>query len=170
MDDTKIPTHLGLRIVLESRSREEAVKKLERLGVASSCHMLVADATGGVGLEWNAHQGRKIEMDGKGRVFHSNHFIHNEMEGKDSVWLEDSRFRLERIETLCKNISKPDMGSIQALFRDEANYPGSICRKQEGRSQTETLFNIVMDLTRKEARITLGRPVSPVEQIKIRFD
>ena len=51
MDVARVPCHLGLRLVLESRSREEAVATLEKTGVASSCHMLVADAAGGWG--WN---------------------------------------------------------------------------------------------------------------------
>lgn len=52
LDKSRIPCHLGLRMVLESASREEAVRRLKEEGVASACHMLVADATGGVGLEW----------------------------------------------------------------------------------------------------------------------
>lgn len=52
MDPTRLPCHLGLRMVLESESREEAVAKLERYGIASACHMLIADPSGGVGVEW----------------------------------------------------------------------------------------------------------------------
>lgn len=52
MDATRLPCHLGLRMVLESESREEAVAKLEKWGIASACHMLIADGSGGVGVEW----------------------------------------------------------------------------------------------------------------------
>lgn len=52
MDYTRLPCHLGLRMVLESKSREEAVARLENYGIASACHMLIADPTGGVGVEW----------------------------------------------------------------------------------------------------------------------
>lgn len=52
MDPTRLPCHLGLRMVLESESREEAVAALEKSGIASACHMLIADPTGGVGVEW----------------------------------------------------------------------------------------------------------------------
>jgi isopenicillin-N N-acyltransferase-like protein len=31
MDLTRLPTHLGLRMVLESESREDAVRKLENI-------------------------------------------------------------------------------------------------------------------------------------------
>ncbi|KMU75198.1 acyl-CoA [Coccidioides immitis RMSCC 3703] len=46
VDFNKIPCHLALRTVLNSSSRAEAVEKLEKLGVASACHILVADHTG----------------------------------------------------------------------------------------------------------------------------
>lgn len=52
MDSTRLPCHLGLRMVLESASRDEAVARLEKYGIASACHMLIADASGGVGVEW----------------------------------------------------------------------------------------------------------------------
>lgn len=167
MDVGKLPCHLGLRLVLESRSREEAVAKLEKFGVASSCHMLVADAEGSVGLEWRATEGRRIEMNGKEQVFHTNHFVHEAIKGKDTAWLPDSPVRLQRVEELVNKLEEPEMIALQGVFRDEENYPGAICRKQEGSSATETLFNIVMDLSQRTARITLGRPVNPIEQIEI---
>ncbi|KAK3076489.1 hypothetical protein LTS18_012871, partial [Coniosporium uncinatum] len=67
MDPTKIPCHLGLRLVLESPSKEEAVRQLEKVGVASSCHMLIADATGGVGVEWSSVEGKKLAMNERGQ-------------------------------------------------------------------------------------------------------
>lgn len=81
MDPHNIPCHLGLRVVLESSSREEAVETLSVHGVASSCHMLVADATGGVGLEWSSKDLRKIEMNASKQVFHTNHYLATHDEG-----------------------------------------------------------------------------------------
>lgn len=52
MDSSRLPCHLGLRMVLESWSRDEAVARLEKYGIASACHMLIADPSGGVGVEW----------------------------------------------------------------------------------------------------------------------
>ncbi|TKX18515.1 hypothetical protein C1H76_9304 [Elsinoe australis] len=169
MSTEKVPCHLGLRLVLESGSREEAARRLEEFGVASACHMLVADESGGVGLEWSSEEGRRLEMDGKGRVFHSNHYLHKDLKGTDTSWLEDSGFRMKRIEELCDAIKSPDFNSVQALFRDEANYPGAICRKQEGDCHSATLFNIVMDLKARKAKVILGRPVEPDEELEISF-
>jgi len=45
----KLPCHLALRTVMEISSREAAVLTLEKARVASACHILVGDATGGTG-------------------------------------------------------------------------------------------------------------------------
>ncbi|KAF4548040.1 Acyl-coenzyme A:6-aminopenicillanic acid acyl-transferase-like protein [Elsinoe fawcettii] len=169
MDVEKCPCHLALRVVLESTSREEAVSKLEEWGVASSCHMLIADGKGSVGVEWSSETGRRLEPDAKGRVFHSNHYLHKDLRDSDTSWLKDSGFRVKRIEELCDKLDAPTLDSVQGLFTDEQNYPGAICRKQEGESGSATLFNIVMDLRAKKAKILYGRPVAPEDKAEIAF-
>lgn len=170
MDPTRLPCHLGLRMVLESTSREEAVQKLEKYGVASSCHMLIADRTGGIGLEWSSVEVQKIPMNSQKQIFHSNHYLAKHSGMEDTNWLEDSGFRVARIEELCKVLgSYPTAQSLFDLFKDEANYPGAICRAQVQGSGSATLFNIVMDLEAKIATVSLGRPVAPEEVIQLSF-
>jgi len=170
VDENRIPCHLGLRLVLDSESRDEAVRRLEEYGVASSCHMLVADETGGVGLEWSASEGRKLEMNKSGQVFHSNHYLHQDLIPLDTDWMVDSGFRLDRIEQLCQGVQKPDPETIRNMFRDEENFPAGICRQSKDSVTTaSTLFNIVMELKSKTAKITLGRPVAPEEEFEISF-
>ncbi|PNS14151.1 Meiotically up-regulated protein 70 protein [Sphaceloma murrayae] len=169
MSTERVPCHLALRLVLESSSLKDAVERLEAWGVASACHMLVADEKGAVGLEWSADTGKRLEMNRNGQVFHSNHYLHDDLKGTDTSWLEDSGFRVTRIEELCGKITSPDLASVQALFKDEANYPGAICRKQQGDCHSATLFNIVMDLKARRARVILGRPVEPDEEVDIIF-
>jgi isopenicillin-N N-acyltransferase-like protein len=169
MDKSRIPCHLALRAILESTSRSQAVHALqtEYGGVASSCHMLVADAQGGLGLEWSSLDCRELPMNEVGQVFHSNHFLVPHVAGVlDSVWLEDSRFRIERIREICDGLggdesSTPTLKQVQALFKDEKNYPFSICRAEEQGNHSGTLFNIVMDLTANKASVILGRPTEP---------
>lgn len=162
MDPTKLPCHLGLRAVLESSSRAEAVAKLEKFGVASACHMLIADAeTGGEGLEWSSKDVAKVKQNPKGQVFHSNHYLLPHTGGVEDVsWLEDSKFRVKRIQELCEGIQEGEVGweSLGGVFRDEKNFPGSICREAEGRSTSATLFNIVMELKGRKAEVRVGRP------------
>jgi isopenicillin-N N-acyltransferase-like protein len=171
MDPHRIPCHLGLRMVLESSSREEAVASLSEYGVASSCHMLVADATGGVGLEWSSKDLRKIEMNASKQVFHTNHYLATHDEGVvDTVWLKDSLLRVVRVEELCKNIGQsPSHDEIQNVFKDEEGLPTAICRNEKDGSATGTLFNIVMDLEKNRATVTLGRPIDPEEQFELSF-
>ena len=47
----RCPVHLALRVCLDSEAREEAVQRIKSIGVASACHILVADDCGGTGLE-----------------------------------------------------------------------------------------------------------------------
>ncbi|KAK3633661.1 hypothetical protein LTR56_015727 [Elasticomyces elasticus] len=170
MDPTRLPCHLGLRMVLESSSREEAVSKLEKYGVASSCHMLVADASGSIGLEWSSVELQKIKMNSSEQVFHSNHYLAKHVGVEDTNWLGDSNFRVTRIEELCKTLGgTPTTQSLFELFKDEANYPGSICRAQVQGNGSASLFNIIMDLKRCVATVTLGRPVSPEEVVQLAF-
>lgn len=170
VDMGRVPVHLGLRMVLESESREEAVRRLEECGVASACHMLVVDGTGGVGLEWSSTGVEKVEMDGEGRVFHTNHYLKEHGKVVDLDWLEDSRVRVKRIEELADRIGgEPGWDDFEAVFKDTEGFPGSICRKQEGKVQSETLFNIVMDLKGLKASVTVGRPVEPEEVFELAF-
>lgn len=171
MDPHRIPCHLGLRMVLESSSREEAVDNLSEHGVASSCHMLVADATGGVGLEWSSKDLQKIEMNAFKQVFHTNHYLATHEEGVvDTVWLEDSLVRVVRVEELCKGLGEsPTHSEIEDVFKDEKGLPTSICRYERDGSATGTLFNIVMDLEKKRATVTVGRPIDPEEQFELSF-
>jgi isopenicillin-N N-acyltransferase like protein len=171
MDNTRIPCHLGLRMVLESTSREEAVQKLEKYGVASSCHMLVADPTGGIGLEWSSVELAKIQMNASNQVFHSNHYIAKHVGVEDTNWLGDSTFRVSRIEELCKPLGTHPTGEslFNEVFRDETNYPGAICRSQVEPSGSATLFNIIMHLKEKKATVSLGRPVAVDEVVQLGF-
>ena len=171
MDPTRLPCHLGLRMVLDSTSREEAVQKLENYGIASACHMLVADATGGIGLEWSSVEVQKCTMNSLDQVFHSNHYLlKHPGVGQDTNWLPDSSYRVTRIEELTNKIdSAVTKDKIFDMFKDEANYPGAICRAQKGGSGSASLFNIVMDLKAKRAVVTLGRPVEPEEVVQLAF-
>ena len=171
MDPTKLPCHLGLRMVLDSTSREEAVQNLEKYGIASACHMLIADATGGVGLEWSSADVQKCMMNASKQVFHSNHFLlEHPGVGLDTNWLADSNYRVSRIEELTnKTEGQPTKDTLFEIFKDESNYPGAICRAQKKPSTSASLFNIIMDLKAKRADVVLGRPVEPEEYVQLAF-
>lgn len=171
MDATRLPCHLGLRMVLDSTSREEAVRQLEKYGIASACHIFIADKTGGIGLEWSSGDVQKCTMNASKQVFHSNHFIlEHPSVGADTKWLGDSEPRVTRIEELTNQIEgTPTREKIFEIFKDEKSFPGAICRAQKGVSESASLFNIVMDLEAKRADVTLGRPVAPEEHVQLAF-
>ena len=81
VDEGRLPCHLALRLVLECGSRAEAERELGRWGVASACHFLVADGSGGVGLEFSSRDVQRLGMNGKGQVFHSNHYLVKHSQG-----------------------------------------------------------------------------------------
>ncbi|KAI5246702.1 AAT-domain-containing protein, partial [Aureobasidium subglaciale] len=170
MSASRMPCHLGLRLVLESTSCADAVASLEKYGIASSCHMLIADARGSVGLEWSYADLQKLEVNQRGQVFHSNHYLVPHPGVTDTVWLEDSKFRIKRIREICDELGdEPTMGEVQALFKDEKNYPYAICRAEEEGNHSGTLFNIVMDLKAGKASVILGRPSTPEGLYEIEF-
>jgi isopenicillin-N N-acyltransferase like protein len=171
MDATKLPCHLGLRMVLESNNRDEAVQRLEEYGIASACHMLIADATGGIGLEWSSTDVQKCTMNDAEQVFHSNHYLLDHPgTNNDTKWLKDSSYRVTRIEELAKMIDgMPTKESLFEIFKDEGNFPGSICRAQKAPSESASLFNIIMDLKARTADVTLGRPMQPEDYVHLAF-
>ncbi|KDQ52249.1 hypothetical protein JAAARDRAFT_184419 [Jaapia argillacea MUCL 33604] len=168
MDPNRVPVHLALRLVLQSESAQEAVSKLEALGVASSAHMLIADPSGGIGLECTTLGFSKLPMDDQGRITHTNHLLadHGDRVVDTKFW-EDSFPRIDRINELVSLRDKvvATEEEVFGLFKDEDNYPFSICRAQEGGSKGATLFNIVMDLCAREAVVRVGRPVAVEETI-----
>lgn len=174
-DPSRMPVHLALRKILESSSVRAAIVALKEVGVASSAHFLIADSNSAVGLETTCATFSEIEMDSRGRVFHSNHLVAAHQEVKEPRWLPDSLFRLSRIETLADELETTtgeggiNMEGFKGLFVDEENFPAAICRAEEGISDCATLFNIAMDLKAKTAVITVGRPSRSSETLNIDF-
>ena len=168
MDPKRLPMHLGLRVALNSNSLEEAVRSLDKYGVASSCFFLLGDRSSALGLEWS-HLGYKSIPLADNRIHHGNHLLLDHPGIVDSQWIHDSFHRTKRIQELTDTVSEPTISSIQELFKDETNLPGAICRIQEGESTAATLFNIVMDLSAVKADVLVGRPTQPEERLVLSF-
>jgi isopenicillin-N N-acyltransferase-like protein len=165
---SKLPCHLALRTVMESVSRAAAVATLENAGVASACHILVADASGGTGMECSCEDIVKLEMNRDGIVTHTNHFI---LEHKSSVVevvaFPDTIFRLSRINELL-NAAKEEQPSqevVDRFLRDEMEGDGAAICRSPGKDTLATLFSIVMDLNKRTARVLVGRPVEPTAKM-----
>lgn len=175
LDSARLPVHFALRAILESASRHDAVATLKRLGgVAGSAHILVADPTGAVGLEFAGGRGRigEVGPDPGGRVVHTNHLLLEHPGVEEPGWLPDSGERLERIRVLTDGdvlTGKVDIKKVVELFKDEEGFPCSINRLQVSEGESQTLFTIVMDLGRREALVKVGRPTEDGEEIELGF-
>ncbi|KXJ90001.1 acyl-coenzyme A:6-aminopenicillanic acid acyl-transferase-domain-containing protein [Microdochium bolleyi] len=114
----RLPVHLAMRRVLESRTRAEAVEQLGWTGVAGSVYLLVGDGWGGrtaaaagedavsgvectsIGikelkatpLDPNSPEGARLKL-----VAHTNHLLLEHAGVDEPPWLEDSKVRLLRI-------------------------------------------------------------------------
>jgi len=173
MDSARLPVHFGLRMALESTSAMEAVERLEQCGMASSAHILIADATTAIGLEFTKATFARCLPDELKRVVHTNHMLMEHPGQVDTVWLKDS---LDRIKTMtdisaqAKTIaSSPGWEKVGRLFEDEKNLPAAICREETEDTGSATLFNILMDLKAKRAVVRMGRPVHTEETVDLSF-
>ncbi|KAL4905065.1 hypothetical protein BDW74DRAFT_185188 [Aspergillus multicolor] len=172
LDKTRIPVHLGLRLALESRSVQEAVETLEGIGMASSAHMLIGDASDAIGLEFTSSTFARIPVNESGFIAHSNHMLLSHAGINEPAWLADSAVR---VATMSENIEKlgGKLGweSFSELFKDEKGFPCSINRATSASSQIATLFNIVMDLGRRRAVVVMGRPSDEsAERVVLEFE
>jgi isopenicillin-N N-acyltransferase-like protein len=169
VDATRLPVHFGLRMALESNSVQDAVTKLESYGMAASAHILLADPSTSLGLEFTKLTFAHCVPDSKGRVIHANHLLQEHPGEMDTVWLKDS---LTRVCTMAENVGKVEKvgwEEFSRLFEDEQNSPGAICRTQTKETGSATLFNIVMDLKAKKAVVRLGRPTEVEERVELQL-
>ncbi|KAI1823924.1 peptidase C45 acyl-coenzyme A:6-aminopenicillanic acid acyl-transferase-like protein [Xylaria intraflava] len=169
VDQSKLPVHFALRRVLESRSRAAAVAALQKVGVAGSCHIMIADATGATGLECTRKWVREVVVDDARWAYHTNHLLANALDAEEAPWLADSTVRLARARELTGRVVEPSVEAIAEILRDTDGFPVSINRAGNG-DALETLFTIVMDLVDRSARITFGRPTDFREQVTIAFE
>ena len=173
IDYNKLPCHLALRACLDSRSRDDAERTLRDAsqpngGISSACHILLADPTGGVGLECTSRDIISLPMSSRGVVTHTNHFIRNHFDVAESSDLPDSPFRLARINYLIKTCrDDPHAHDIEFMMADEENYPASINRGQTKDNSVATLFSIVMELENTIASVKIGRPTDFTETLTL---
>ncbi len=167
-DATRLPAHFGLRMALESASVDAAVQALESHGMASSAHILIADAHTSLGLEFTKSTFAHCEPDAAGRVVHANHLLKEHPGEVDTVWLKDSLTRVSTMTMIAEALgTEPSWEAVGGLFEDEQNAPASICRMQTLETGSATLFNVVMDLRSKRAVVRLGRPTEAEEVVTL---
>ncbi|KAK9452547.1 acyl-coenzyme A:6-aminopenicillanic acid acyl-transferase-domain-containing protein [Dipodascopsis uninucleata] len=189
IDTTKLPLHVLLRLILESKSAESALERIQtRFGNGSACygHFGVADGSGrAMSWEIGPYGVAIIEKDEKGRLYHTNHILKEGQKATEIVWLDDTQSRVARLKDLVsisdsRNARTEDLSDeeqkdrIFSFLKDEDNYPNSICRDNDASQsgllgQLQTVFSIVMDLTDAHAWVSVGRPKRVLEEFELAF-
>lgn len=118
LDRTLLPLHLFLRTLLQQPSLASCLALISTLpGLASTCHILIADPTCAVGVECAPQGFALLHPDAGGRVCHTNHFVDENLKvesGAVNLW-EDSP---ERLEVVQKRIGEMDGKVSQQRLRD----------------------------------------------------
>ncbi|KAF3903787.1 hypothetical protein ABW20_dc0110634 [Dactylellina cionopaga] len=149
-DHSKLPIHIILRLCLESSSVTEAIAVIEKHGIASAQHILIADTNGALGLELSPIQNHYMRPSENGFLAHTNHPVENVFI-KESVPFDGSKERLLRTHQLAKTIPI-DMVDAEkfrnTIFCDKVDGEYAICASEIPSkpkwTRTMTLFNIVM--------------------------
>ncbi|KAL4963159.1 acyl-coenzyme A:6-aminopenicillanic acid acyl-transferase-domain-containing protein [Aspergillus stella-maris] len=167
----KMPIHFALRTILESKSKAEALEKIKSIGLAGSSHILLGDETGPTGLECTSIGFQELQPDNLGRVVHANNLILQHDGVFEPTWLEDSPKRTARLTELAtKEVGeKAGFETLLELFKDEQGFPASINRHQTGNNDSNTLFNVVYNLSERKGIISMGRTTEIEEQVTIGF-
>ena len=171
VDPERMPIHFALRTILESRSKADALEKIKAVGLSGSSHILLGDSTGPTGLECTSIGQQEIPADDFGRVVHANNLILKHEGVFEPLWLEDSPKRTARMQELAtKEVGEnASFESLHDLFKDEQGSPAAINRRQHGNNDSNTLFNVVYELTTRKGIVSMGRPTEVEEQITIGF-
>ncbi|KAF4986432.1 hypothetical protein FDECE_15965 [Fusarium decemcellulare] len=170
VDTSKLPIHLALRAALESHSALKAARRLEAIGTAGSGHILVSDQSEAIGLECTSIGIKEIKQGRDGTIVHANHLVLEHPAVHEFPWVSDSNRRMKRLSALLEG--KPSSEAMSEsflfeLFKDEEGFPGAINRCQVDGCETQTLFNIIMDLAERKATVKVGRPTSSSERIEL---
>ncbi|MDX1464412.1 MAG: C45 family peptidase [Halomonas sp.] len=173
-----LPIHIALRKILECRDLDDAVAVARRDRVCSPAHFLVAQGDGrALGLE--VHPGEPGVLSPRnGVVTHTNHlYAGGGTEGVEDFPRADSRPRLARLDALLREAlpvrGEIGEGELFALLADHDGAPLSICRHfnpdQPAEERMETLFAVVMDLTRRRLTLRHGKPCESDESLTVQF-
>ncbi|AST91020.1 MULTISPECIES: C45 family autoproteolytic acyltransferase/hydolase [Sutcliffiella] len=169
-----VPIHLGLRSILDSRSLHEAMGKIQEGQMASAANFMIGYSEGeNKGLAFHVEVspfGIAITNNETEYGVHTNHICSPEIkmnvgEG-NSLRYSDSEIRLRRAEQLIKYAVKNDIEineeTFKLWFSDTFNAPNSINHyinhQIPSHRHIETVFSIIMNLTKKKLYISEGMP------------
>lgn len=166
-----LPLHIALRGILNSASIEEVRELLDKyqIGAAASLMLGYDDGTKREAVNYEVSPLGVFRVGGdEGWLAHTNHILSEELAAKinesEDVLFEGSKLRKWRIDELIQQSIEQnkviDEQQFEQWFCDEVNKPYSINHhvdeKQPEFMQIETLFSIIINLTKKKALLRVG--------------
>ncbi|KAH8646254.1 acyl-coenzyme A:6-aminopenicillanic-acid-acyltransferase [Xylariales sp. PMI_506] len=167
-DQNNFPIHIMARRLLQyATSYDSAIAIIEEFGLASSVNFMIADKSGRMASAECSPHGNVYILPQSGYVCHTNHLY-----GPDAPKrlvdhpASNSFTRLVRIQELTAQDGDEKVptsfASIRARLSDEQGTPYSICRNRPpgavGMERMTTLSTIIMELTSRTTKLTVGRP------------
>ena len=169
-----VPIHLALRGILNSYTLSEAVSRVKDGQTAASASVLIGKSDeSGSGMAVNAEVS-PFGMDFVGRddgyLVHTNHIMSEELKKNmidtNEYRQEDSEMRYKRaiqlVKTAKENGETFDTQLHKSWLSDDFNAPNSInhfCNPSaKEHRQMETVFSIVMNLSKRESLLYIGKP------------
>lgn len=169
----EVPIHLGLRAVLNSHSLTEAISKIKGTQMASAASFLIGyDEGNGNGMAVNPEVspfGIDYVGGGNGILVHTNHLlsenIKQNLKDMNEFRFDDSMLRKKRAEQLINttiaNKEPIDEETFKTWLSDEFNAPNSINHFENEKApehrRMETVFSIVMNLSKRKAYLRVGK-------------
>lgn len=156
-----VPRYLLSRIALAQRTREAALRAVERTRRASPRNLLIADRDGATSLETVPSATARVEPDATGRLLHTNHFL-SELRGAETAsptWLRNSRRRLWRLGVLLGGERPVSVGDLRRILADRDGAPDAICH-QPGDADEDyaTVASTIADTAARRLWIAIGPP------------
>lgn len=169
-----LPIHLGLRAVLNSYSLPEAISKVKEDQLASAASFLIGSDDGnGNGLAVNGEVspfGMDLVPGNNGTLVHTNHIcsdtVKESLKDMNEFRQDDSILRKMRAEQLIQTAKIQNRALDEKAFKewlsDEFNKPNSINHYPNHLApehrQMETIFSIIMNLTKRKMFLCVGKP------------
>lgn len=155
------------RHILEQASLADAVAVMRQFPVRASGHnVMLTDRSGQVvDIESTPEDFRILPADG-GFLVHTNHYCHPDLAPHDTLatssladFAEDSPRRLARVRALAGAATGLGADEVQALLRDHANHPRSVCRHPDGDpTRTQSACSVVLTPSGGCMTVAVGTP------------
>lgn len=171
--------HVRCWQILGERTLDAAVARVTNGPRACSGNFVIAQAgRGAVDVEASPMTTCRIAPDAGGRLVHSNHFFDPEAAGIPETPNVKRFASVNRLTCLRANLADREdvtVDEVQALLRDHAGHPYSVCRHPDPADATggdyRTVTSAIMDLDARAMWITDGPPCeAPYQPVRLDDD